>query len=79
MTVAGMPPEDRYALTLHMRKEYRKTLKVAATLASDSGMIGENNLTELMNLFVNLGLEYVRTEALRVMAPESNNRETTSY
>lgn len=62
---ASLPPEDRYALTLNMRKRYQKTLKVAAELAKEMGMIQEATIHELMNLFVNLGLETLKNESLR--------------
>lgn len=65
MIVASLPSEDRYALTLNMRKKYQRTLKIAATLAKKMGMIDEDTIHELMNLFVNLGLEYIKAESLK--------------
>lgn len=64
-TMTSLPPEDRYSLTLHMHKRYQRTLKIAAVLAKEMGIIEEATITQLMNLFVNLGLEYLRSEALK--------------
>lgn len=65
MIVASLPPEDRYALTLNMRKKYQRTLRVAASLAKEMGMIEEDTLHELMNMFVNLGLKYLKDTSLK--------------
>jgi hypothetical protein len=65
MTAVGISSEDDYALTLHMKRRYQRTLKVAAMLAKEAGIIEEDAITELMNLFVNLGLDYIKSESLR--------------
>ena len=64
MTTHTPPADDRYTLTLHMPRKYQRTLRLAAVLAKQMGMTEEDSITGLMNLFVNLGLEYIRREAL---------------
>ena len=64
MTMHSQPTDDRYTLTLHMPRKYQRTLRLAAVLAKEMGMIEEDSITGLMNLFVNLGLEYIKREAL---------------
>lgn len=64
MTAHTPPTDDRYTLTLHMARKYQRTLRLAAILAKEMGMIEEDSVTGLMNLFVNLGLEYIRRQAL---------------
>lgn len=59
--------EDRYSLTMNMRREYRQKLRVAATLAKEMGMIEEDTICQLMNLFVNLGFEYIKSGAIKAL------------
>jgi hypothetical protein len=65
LIVANLPPEEAYRLTLNMRKKYQDSLKVAAELACEMGMIPDHSIHEVMNLFLNLGFEYLKTESLR--------------
>jgi hypothetical protein len=65
MIVANLPPEETYRLTLNMRKKHQDSLKVAAELAHEMGMIPDHSIHEVMNLFLNLGFEYLKTESLR--------------
>lgn len=65
VTMPSAPSEDRYTLTLTMRGEYRRKLRVAAILAKEMGLIEEDTMQDLMNLFVNLGLQYVKSESLK--------------
>jgi len=65
LIVANLPPEETYRLTLNMRKKHQDSLKVAAELAHEMGMIPDHSIHEVMNLFLNLGFEYLKTESLR--------------
>jgi hypothetical protein len=62
--VANLPPEETYRLALNMRK-HQDSLKVATELAKEMGMIPEATIHEVMNLLLNLGFEYLKTEPLR--------------
>jgi len=63
--VANLPPEETYRLALNMRKKHQYSLKVATELAKEMGMIPEATIHEVMNLLLNLGFEYLKTESLR--------------
>ncbi len=67
--MANLPAEDRYSITLHMPKRYQKKFKIASVLAKEMGMIEEDTIAGLMNLFVNFGLEYIRSESAKWAAP----------
>ena len=63
--VANLPPEETYRLALNMRKKHQDSLKVATELAKEMGMIPDATIHEVMNLLLNLGFEYLKTESLR--------------
>jgi hypothetical protein len=65
LIVANLPPEETYRLALNMRKKYQDSLRVATELAKEMGMIPEATIHEVMNLLLNLGFEYLKTESLR--------------
>ena len=65
MIEASIPPDERYGLTLNMRKRYQKALKTSAKLAKEMGLIEDDTLHQVMNFFVNLGLEWLKQESLR--------------
>ncbi len=65
MIEASIPPDERYGLTLNMRRRHQKTLQVSAKLAHKMGLIDAPTLHQVMNLFVNYGLEWLKQESLR--------------
>lgn len=51
-----------YRLTLSMEEKYRPLLKAAAEQAKLLSLIDEPTVHAVMNLFVNLGITYLRDE-----------------
>lgn len=65
MATVDVRPDDKYSITLNMSRKYRHRLRIAAILAKEMGMIEEDSIHHLMNLFVNLGLKYIKWESLK--------------
>lgn len=61
----GLRPEDTCKLTLNVREKYQDSLRVAAELGQKLGLIFDHSIHEVMNLFVNLGLESLKRQGYR--------------
>ena len=61
----GLRPEDTCKLTLNVREKHQDSLRVAAELGQKFGLISDHSIHEVMNLFVNLGLESLKRQGYR--------------
>lgn len=59
------PPPEIYRLTVEMPEKYRRTPKTAAEQAFLLKKIDEPTVHNLMNFFINLGLQYLVDEGRR--------------
>jgi hypothetical protein len=64
-TPAADVPSEVYRLTVEMPEKYRKILKTAAQQAFLLKKIDEPSVHNVMNLFINLGLQYLVDEGRR--------------